>query len=66
MSTRTIPLDCIDSLAQLRDELDVIWCALSNSENVEHCLPAIVEHINGVRGRFAAEIELMSGKAVTS
>lgn len=63
MSTRSVPLDCFDDLNQLKDELHVVWCALTNPDHGVECVLPIAEHVNGIKNRLRAVIATMEGAA---
>lgn len=54
-------LDAADELAQIRDELHVVWCALLGT-HAEECIIPIAEHVNGIRMRLAATMLKMEGR----
>lgn len=61
MSTRPVPLDCIDALHLLRDELHVVWCALLCENHAEECIIPISEAVNGIKDRLARTLKQMEG-----
>lgn len=63
MSERTTPLDAVDQLHQIKDELRVIWLALGNAENAEGYLTEIGEHVNGLANRLDDICQQMTGGA---
>lgn len=54
MSTVPVSIDRIDELNQLRDELQVVWCALTNPHHAEESVIPIAEHVNGLHHRLVA------------
>ena len=63
MSERATPLDAIDRLHQIKDELRVIWLALGNPENAAGYLTEIGEHVNGLANRLDEVCQQMTGGA---
>lgn len=63
MSKRPIPVDCLDDLHQIKDELIVVWCALTNPNHGDECVLPIAEHVNGIKNRLGATLEAMEGGA---
>jgi hypothetical protein len=55
-------MDAIDHLNQIRDELHVAWCALTNPNHAEECVDQISEHINGLRIRLEESIKAILDK----
>lgn len=60
-ASRSILPDCIDELAQIRDELQVLWCALTNTTHADECVVPIGEHVHGLHWRLYQIIEKMKG-----
>lgn len=48
----SVPITRIDELNQIRDELHVVWCALTNPHHAEECVVPIAEHVNGLHHRL--------------
>lgn len=57
MSTMPVPIESIDALYQIRDELRVVWCALTNPVHGEECVGQIAEHVNGIHLRIVALLD---------
>jgi hypothetical protein len=54
IATRTIPLECIDKLHQLQDELHVVWMAFEHNsvDNGNGSLSPVIETIYGIMRRL--------------
>lgn len=61
MNPQSFPIECIDDLNQLKDELQVVWCALTNPSHAEECVVQIAEHVNGIRSRLRTTIRTLEG-----
>lgn len=61
-AVRPVPLDAIDQLDQIRDELRVIWLALTNADQAEGYIVEIGEAVNGVTRRLAETCKLMEAQ----
>ncbi|UUP19534.1 hypothetical protein [Nitratireductor thuwali] len=51
MSNLTPP-NHVDDLHQIRDELQVVWCALTNPHHGEECVLPIAEHVSSLHHRL--------------
>lgn len=58
----TISDNPIDELAQVRDELRVVWLALGNDADSEGYLSEVREHVNGIANRISDIVQHLSGK----
>lgn len=58
---RTVTGDPVDELNQIKDELRVVWLALSSPHADQGYTPHIGEHVNGIVNRLEALCEAMSG-----
>lgn len=59
-ATRPVPLICIDDLAQVRDELRVLWVALGNDDDADDHRTEIREHVYALGERVAKAVGAMS------
>ena len=55
-------VDALDALHQIRDELQVVWCALTNKAHAEECTDSIGEHVSQLHTRLDAICEAMQAK----
>ncbi|BAV45734.1 hypothetical protein MesoLj113a_41800 [Mesorhizobium sp. 113-1-2] len=62
-ATRTIPVDAIDHLHQIGDELRTIWLAMGNTVDLEDdgVLTPVREALNGSTNRLEDVCKLMQG-----
>ena len=58
----TISDDPVDELAQVRDELRVVWLALGNGVDCEGYLSEVREHVNGIANRVSDIVHHLSEK----
>lgn len=56
---RQVPLECIDDLIQIKDELRVVWLALSNPDCDDN--GEIGAHVDGLQRRVANICKRMEG-----
>ncbi len=58
------PPDVIAALDQIKSELEVVWCALTNPHHESDVSVAISEHVNSLRQRLAGVVLDLEGGAV--
>lgn len=60
-ATRAIPIDAIDQLHQIRDELRTIWLAMGNTVDLDDdgVLTPVREALNGCTNRLEDACKLM-------
>lgn len=58
----TISDDPVDELAQIRDELRVVWLALGNNVDGEGYLTEVREHVNGIANRVSDIVQYLNGE----
>lgn len=63
MTTISPKIDALDELTQLRDELHVVWCALTSENHAEECIRPITEHVHGIMRRLAAATKKLEDAA---
>lgn len=59
--TRVVPLACLDQMHQLKNELQTVWLALGNTQDLEDdgLLVPIREAVNGITNRLSATLRAM-------
>lgn len=63
-AARNIPIDCIDQLRQIENELRTIWLALGNTTDIaEDYLCDVREAVNGVTNRLDETCKVMEGRS---
>jgi hypothetical protein len=58
----TVSDNPIDELAQVRDELRVVWLALGNDTDSEGYLLEVREHVNGIANRVSDIVKHLNAK----
>lgn len=58
----TISDNPIDELAQVRDELRVVWLALGNDVDCDGYLSEVREHVNGIANRVGDIVQHFNEK----